>query len=217
MVSLDAIPALRSLSGTALATVSRQARPVRLPAGAVLRPAGTRADGVVLLLAGSVVAAHAASSGVEVWPERWVGPALVDKAAVLAGGRSSTALVATTAVTARLLPRQPFLRLLATEPSVRQHVLGQLARDVLSGQRQLAQAVTLPAVARVAAWLVAQDAADQVAWRGSQDQLARMLGLSRVTVNRSLARLAGAGVVRLTPRGIVVADRTGLASFTSDA
>nr|WP_230417251.1 helix-turn-helix domain-containing protein [Micromonospora tarapacensis] len=71
----------------------------------------------------------------------------------------------------------------------------------------LAQAVTLPAVAQVAAWLNAQDPSDRVAWRGSQEQLARMLGLSRVTVNRALARLTGVGAVRLTGQGIVVTDR----------
>ncbi|TDC43825.1 hypothetical protein E1166_02180 [Micromonospora sp. KC213] len=38
------------------------------------------------------------------------------------------------------------------------------------------------------------------------EQLTRVLGLSRVTVNRVLARLAQAGAVTLTDRGIVVAD-----------
>lgn len=153
----------------------------------------------------TVVAAHAAPSGHEVWPEQWVGPAIVDT--VLDGGTPSTALVAITAVTTRLLPRIRFLPLLDEQQSVREHVLGQLARDVLASRRRLAQAVTLPAVAQVAAWLNAQNPADRVAWRGSQEQLARMLGLSRVTVNRALMRLTRAGAVRLTDQGIIIADR----------
>lgn len=67
--------------------------------------------------------------------------------------------------------------------------------------------MTLPAVAQVAAWLGAQDPADRVAWRGTQEQLGRALGLSRVTVNRALGRLAGLGAIERTPRGVVVIDR----------
>jgi len=49
--------------------------------------------------------------------------------------------------------------------------------------------------------------ARSVAWRGSQEQPARLLGLSRVTVNRALARLARAGAVELTARGVVISDQ----------
>jgi CRP/FNR family cyclic AMP-dependent transcriptional regulator len=47
----------------------------------------------------------------------------------------------------------------------------------------------------------------------SQEHLARLLGLSRVTVNRALARLSRAGAVRRTSHGIVIADRVRLESF----
>jgi CRP/FNR family transcriptional regulator, cyclic AMP receptor protein len=213
MSSLASIPALRAVTPAALRTLAGQARAASFGPGAVLRPAGEVARGVVLLLSGTVVATHVGSSGVEVWPERWVGPAIVDKPAVLGGGPPSTGLMAMSAISVQLLPRGAFLRLLEQEQSVRQHVLGQLARDAMAGRRRLAQAVTLPAVARVAVWLTEQSAGQRVAWRGSQEQLAHVLGLSRVTVNRALARLAEAGAVRLTTRGIVIADRTHLDAF----
>ncbi|MER7891676.1 Crp/Fnr family transcriptional regulator [Micromonospora sp. NPDC094482] len=217
MTSLDLIPALRALSPVELEAVARDSRAVRFGAGALIRPAGEQASAVVLLLSGTVVATHAAPTGVEVWPDQWTGPAIVDKSAVLDGGTPSTGLVAITGVTARLLPRIRFLRLLDDEQSVRRHVLGQLARDAMAGRQRLAQAVTLPAVARVAAWLNAQDPADRVAWRGSQEQLARMLGLSRVTINRALARLTAAGAVRLTEQGIVIDDRGRLDFLSNDS
>jgi CRP/FNR family cyclic AMP-dependent transcriptional regulator len=217
MTSWGAIPALRALPPSTLAAVVRDGRTARFGAGAVIRPAGERARAVVLLLSGTVAATHAAACGNEVWPEQWVGPAISDKAAVLDGGAPPTGLVAVTAASACLLPRDRFLRLLDEEPSVRAHVLGRLAADVMAGRRRLAQAVTLPAVARVAAWLNARDPADRVAWRGSQQQLAQVLGLSRVTVNRALARLAGAGAVRLTTRGILVADRECLGGLAGEA
>ncbi|MFI6265360.1 Crp/Fnr family transcriptional regulator [Micromonospora sp. NPDC051006] len=214
---MDLIPALRGLSTVELEAVARDSRAVRFGAGAMIRPAGEQANAVVLLLSGTVVATHTAPTGGEVWPEQWTGPAIVDKSAVLDGGTPSTGLVAITGVIARLLPRIRFLRLLDDEQSVRRHVLGQLARDAMASRRRLAQAVTLPAVAQVAAWLNAQDPADRVAWRGSQEQLARMLGLSRVTINRALARLTAAGAVRLTGQGIVIDDRGRLDFLSHDS
>jgi CRP-like cAMP-binding protein len=213
MSTLASIPALRALAPTALEALAGRTRTARFAAGTVLRPVDEVARFVMFLLSGTVVATHGGSAGVEVWPERWAGPAIVDKAAVLDGSPPSTGLMAMTTVSVRLLPRAGFLRLLEEERSVREHVLAQLARDAMTGRRRLAQAVTLPAVALVAVWLSEQNRDQRVAWRGSQEQLARVLGLSRVTVNRALARLTQAGAVELSARGIVIADRVRLDAF----
>jgi CRP/FNR family transcriptional regulator, cyclic AMP receptor protein len=212
MASLDSVPALESLPQGTLDAVTRDSRAVRLRPGTVIRPAGERAHSVVLLLSGTVAASHTASSGSEVWLDRWEGPSIADKAVVLDGRTPSTRLVAVTIVTGRLLPRARFLRLLEEEPTVRERVLARLAREVIDTRQRLAEAATLPAVARVAAWLGAQDPARPVAWRASQEQLARVLGLSRVTINRALARLAKAGAVELTSQGVAVVDRQRLAT-----
>lgn len=214
MSSLASIPALRALPPAALDAVVRDSRAVRLGADAVIRHAGDRPRAVVLLLSGTVVASYTGPSGAQVWPARWEGPAIVDKPSVLDGGKPLTGLVAKTECMARLLPRARFLRLLDEEESVRTHVLNRLAQDVLASRRRLAQAVTLPAVAQVAAWLNAHESAHTVAWRGSQEDLACVLGLSRVTVNRALARLARAGALRLTPRGIIIIDHQRLDLFS---
>jgi CRP-like cAMP-binding protein len=216
MLSLASIPALRVLAPTALEALTGQTRAARFATGAVLRPAGETARFVVFLLSGTIVATYGRSDGVEMWPERWIGPAIVDKPAVLDGRPCPTGLMAMTTVSVGLLPCADFLRLLEEEPSVRKHVLAQLARDAMTGRRKLAQAATSPAVARIAVWLNDQNRDQRVAWRGSQEQLARLLGLSRVTVNRTLARLAQAGAVRLTARGIVIADRIRLDAFVED-
>jgi hypothetical protein len=52
------MPARYSADAAVLEATTVQARPVRYPAGAVIRPAGQRAAGVVLLLSGTVVATH---------------------------------------------------------------------------------------------------------------------------------------------------------------
>lgn len=215
MSSLASIPAFRALSPAALDAVARDSKAVRLGADAVIRHAGDAPSAVVLLLSGTVVASYAGPSGIEVWPARWEGPAIVDKPSALDGGRPLTGLVAKTECVARLLPRTRFLHLLDDEESVRKHVLNRLAQDVLASQCRLAQSVTLPAVAQVAAWLDTHGRAHAVAWRGSQEDLARALGLSRVTVNRALARLAQADALRLTPSGIVIIDHQRLTLFAN--
>ena len=217
MGSLASIPALRALPPGALAELADRTRAVSFAAGTVLRPAGAAAHSVVFLLAGTIVATHLTSTGAEMWPERWAGPAIVDKAAVLDGGSPVTGLTALTAVSARLLDRAGFRTLLEREQSVRTHVLTRLARDAMASRRRLVHAVTLPAVARVAVWLSEQTGSGRVAWPGTQEQLAQLLGLSRVTMNRALARLARAGAVELTGHGIVIADRVRLAAMAGDS
>jgi CRP/FNR family transcriptional regulator, cyclic AMP receptor protein len=213
MSSLAAVPALRLLTPTALTILADRTREARFAAGAVLRPAGEVPRSVMFLLSGTVVATHSGSAGGEVWPERWAGPAIVDKAAALGGHPPATGLMALTMISVRLLPAAAFLDLMDEEQSVRKHVLAQLARDAMTARLRLAQTATLPAVARIAVWLNEQNRDRPVAWRGSQEQLARVLGLSRVTVNRALARLTQAGAVELTVRGIVIADRARLDTF----
>ncbi len=207
---LASIPALRRLAPAALAALDRDGREVRFAAGDVVRPAGRPVDAAVLLLSGIVVATCTGPDGRELWLERWVAPAIADKPAILGDGPPPTGLAALDAMTAFLLPRSRFLRLLAAEPSVREHDMGRLGDVVVAGRRRLADAVTLPATVRVAAWLATRDDAGPVAWRGTQEDLARLLGLSRVTVNRALASLAGAGAVRTTARGVEVTDRSRL-------
>lgn len=217
MTSLSSIPALRMLPQAVLEATTVQARPVRYPAGAVIRPAGQRASGVVLLLSGTVVAAHPTPIGTEVWSDRWTGPRILDKPAVLADDMPSYGLMALTTATARLLPAEGFSSLLENHPSVRAHVLGHLARDITAVRERLVQAVALSATSQVAAWLSAQDPTSEVVWRGPQEHLARLLGLSRVTVNRALVRLTREGAIRLTSHGIVIADRHRLAALAHES
>lgn len=226
MTSLATIPAFAALDARTLVALERASHPVRYAAGAVIRPAtasdaassasavacGGVSGPVILLLRGTIVAAYPAASGGQFWAGRWDGPAIVDKPAALGGPAPSGALLATTAVTGLALPATGFLRLLDDEPSVRRHVLGKLAADALALQQRMADAVTLPAAARVARSLLAEGA-----WRGSQEDLGRALGLSRVTVNRVLARLAAASLVRLTPSGVTVTNPARLSTFATSA
>lgn len=97
---------------------------------------------------------------------------------------------------------------------MRRHVLLHLATDVLTGRERITQGATLPAASRVAAWLVAREpAAGDVVWRDTQEQLAHLLGTSRVTVSRAVRRLVAGGAIRVTPRGIEAVDPAALTAF----
>lgn len=216
MTALADIPALRGLAPLVLEQLDRGSTTVRHPAGAVLRPAGAPARFAVLLVAGAVVARHTGPSGTEVWSARWEAPAVVDKPTLLAGGPATADLVTPDGCTVRLLARDAFLALLERYEPVRRHVLGHLARDVLAGREQLTAATTRPAVARVAATLLdTATRAGDPSWLGSQEDLARATGLTRVTVNRALQRLTRAGVVRVKARRVTVVDVEGLTRYAS--
>jgi CRP-like cAMP-binding protein len=209
MTSLATIPAFTALAPDTLASLWAASRPVTYPPGAVI----PRDGAVLLLLHGVVVGTHVDAAGAEVWPARWEGPAIVDKPAALAPAVGT--LVAATACGGRRLPADAFLRLLDDEPAVRRHVLARLAADAADLRQRLAEATTVPALGRVAAWLLATGTAPgEIAWRGSQEGLARLLGLSRVTVNRALGRLAGMSAVAVTPRGILLLDPAPLMLLT---
>ncbi|MEV4540612.1 Crp/Fnr family transcriptional regulator [Micromonospora echinaurantiaca] len=209
MTAISDIPALRHADPATLRQLVRSSRPVRFPAGTVLRRAGEPSP-FLLLLTGTVVSRHVTPAGGEVWPARWTGPTIVDKPALLADTVPATDLLAVEAGTARLLPRADFRLLLDREEGVRAHVLRHLARDALAGRDRLATTTTQPTPVRVAAFLLA---AGDAGWRGSQEDLARVLGLSRVTVNRALRRLALTGAVRPGRRGVVVTDPCRLADL----
>src|SRR5205823_7686421 len=81
MTSLAAIPAFGTLRPDALDALVADSRAARYRPGTVVRPGGA----VVLLLAGTMVVEVTGASGTRMWPARWDGPVIVDKAAALSG------------------------------------------------------------------------------------------------------------------------------------
>jgi CRP/FNR family cyclic AMP-dependent transcriptional regulator len=108
-----------------------------------------------------------------------------------------------------------FHRLAEAVPAL-YHDLGRL---VCQHQRAaldfIAQAVSLPLGARLAKLLLDRTRADEPVLRLRQEDVAAMLSVSRQTLNRQLARLVAAGVVRLAYARIEVVDRAGLAGLAA--
>lgn len=171
--------------------------------GETLRTAGTPARHLLVMLDGRVAATVPAADGRVVRVGAWTGPCALDKVAVLDGSAAGATLTALAPCRVRALPRAAFLPVLDDSAAVRGHVLRTLAAQA-GALRRLADVATLPAEARLAAWLLdAQDATGRAPLPGTQQDLADQLGVTRVTVNRALSRLRTLGLIRLDGRGAV--------------
>jgi CRP-like cAMP-binding protein len=123
-------------------------------------------------------------------------PCALDKVALLDGAGHTATFTALTPCAVRAVPRPRFIALLDDSTAVRAHVLRLLAAQARAQQHRLTDAATLPCEARLAAWLLDTATADgQVALDGSQRDLADLLGVTRVTVNRALSRLRHDGLI----------------------
>jgi CRP/FNR family transcriptional regulator, cyclic AMP receptor protein len=90
------------------------------------------------------------------------------------------------------------MALIDDSTAVRAHVLHLPAAQARAQQHRLTDAVTLPCEARLAAWPLDAAAAEArpVSLPGGQRELADLLGVTRVTVNRALSRLRRDGLIR---------------------
>lgn len=201
------MPLLASLPEDRLRALWADSLPRRYRAGEVLRSAGDPAEHLLLLLRGRVSATVGTAAGRVVRFGEWTGPCALDKVAVIDGRGHTATLTGITACTVRSLPRTRFEELVDDVPSVRAHVLRLLADHARRQQDRFTDTATLPVQARLATWLLAQAAASpqaRVELPGTQQELADLLGTTRVTVNRILSRLRRDGLVEVTRRSVAV-------------
>ncbi|MGP4115335.1 Crp/Fnr family transcriptional regulator [Streptomyces sp. 4N509B] len=209
--SLGEVPLFAGLSDEALRTLWDGSLARRCPAGHVLRHAGDPASHLVLLLRGRVAATDGTRSGRVVRLGEWAGPCALDKVAVIDGRGHTATLTALTPCSVRALPRDRFLSVVDDAPAVRAHVLRVLAGQARRHQERVTATATLPAEARLAAWLLGDAASGaasgggtSVALPGTQQDLADLLGVTRVTVNRALSRLRRDGLIEVGRHTITI-------------
>jgi CRP/FNR family transcriptional regulator, cyclic AMP receptor protein len=202
--ALGAVPLFASLPEPRLRELWAASVPRGYPVGSVLRPAGAPADHLLVLLRGRVAATGTTGGGRVVRYGQWDGPCALDKVALLDGRGHTATFTALAHCAVRSVRRETFFGLVDDAAAVRAHVLAVLARQARAQQQRLTETATLPAEARLAGWLLAQAAASApgsacVRIPGTQQALADTLGVTRVTVNRALARLRRDGLIRVEP------------------
>jgi CRP/FNR family cyclic AMP-dependent transcriptional regulator len=205
--SLSRVPLLAGLDDDGLHTLWDASFERRYPTGHSLRLAGDPASHLLLLLRGRVAATATTYAGRVVRFGEWEAPCALDKVAVIDGRGHTATLTALTPCSVRALPRGRFLSVIDDAPSARGHVLRVLANQARRHQEQLAATATLPAETRLARWLLnraASGAATTIALPGTQQVLADLLGVTRVTVNRALSRLRRDGLIEINRHTITI-------------
>jgi CRP-like cAMP-binding protein len=197
------VPLFAQLPDAGLVALWDVSVPRRYAAGEVLRMQGEPADHLLVLLSGSTAATAATAGGRVMRFGTWSGPCALDKVALLDRAGHTATFTAVGACSVRAVPRARFMTLLDDSAAVRAHVLRLLAAQARAQQERLTVTMTLPCEACLAAWLLeaAADSGPLVPLPGSQQALADLLGVTRVTVNRALSRLRCDGLVRPAPDG----------------
>ena len=201
------MPLLAGLPDDRLRLLWSGSVPRRYDAGEVLRRVGDPAEQLLLLLQGRVSATITTHVGRVVRFGEWAAPSALDKIAVIDGRGHPSTLTAVTSCAVRHLPHARFEELVDDVPAVRRHVFRLLAEQARQHQERFADAVTMPVEARLAAWLLERADASpgaHVELPGTQQELADLLGTTRVTVTRTLSGMRRAGLIEVAGRTVRV-------------
>ena len=194
-------------------------RPRRYPSGGVLFAQGERSNHVLLLTGGRVKVFCTTEDGREpVLGLRGEGDLVGELAAIDDddGGRTST-VVAMEPVTAQEISAADFRAYLAAHPAAAMELLRMVVGRLRSADRRRIEFGGFETTSRLAHLLaeLADEDGKGTAERGieiafSQDELAAMVGASRESVARALARLRAGGLVETRRRGVALIDVSAL-------
>lgn len=203
---LSLVPLLQHVDEDCLRRLASCVTERRFGPGQAVRTMGGAADRLPLLLEGSVLAVRSTLDGRELRLGELAAPCALDKTAVIDGGGHTATYRALGECLVWSVPRSDLLGLIDDIEGLRHHVLLHLASSVRERQDRLVETMFADARQRVAAWLVRAlpEVGTTVPLPGSQQGLAEMLGLSRVTVNRALRSFERDGLIRSERQTVVV-------------
>lgn len=194
IATLRQVPLLADLSDGSLEQLSRQSWVRRYPEGQVLTSEGDPGDGLLIIEHGSVRVSRYTAAGQEVVLAIVEAPDAIGELALVDGAPRSATVTAQTDVQIRVLPREAFLELVASDPNVTLAVMRVLAGMVRATNERLSDFLSLDVPGRVAKWLLARAATHGeqegdrilVPFELSQSELATALGTTRVSINKAL-------------------------------
>jgi CRP/FNR family transcriptional regulator, cyclic AMP receptor protein len=124
---------------------------------------------------------------------------LLGEMAVIDGGPRSTTAITVENTDTLVLKRQAFLRFLHSVPEASLGVINLLCRRLRDTNRQLEEATSLDVSARLARKLI-----EISPCRESQEELGRIIGASRVMVNRVLNSWMSQGLITISRKNITI-------------
>ncbi|MFC7625564.1 Crp/Fnr family transcriptional regulator [Microlunatus sp. GCM10028923] len=198
-LDLRRIPLFAGLPEPALALVAARTVVTTVPAGTVLALEGSLSDPLHIVEHGRVAASRTSPAGRHARVRVDDPPVAIDKATALAGTEHHYTWTTLSRCRIRRLPRRLFLQLVETEPSVALQTARHLATQSNQARGDFLDAVVHDPLNRTLRRLTELADADGVAaLADGQQGLADELGLSRITVNRTLQQLVRRGDILLT-------------------
>lgn len=217
---LRRVPIFAGLSDESLEKLVEGSRLRSFPAGQVIWSEGDPGDALLILVSGQLRISRIEADGRESVLSVVEPPAAIGELALLDNQPRDATVVAQRDVVVRLLPRQKFRELLATEPTAIYGLLKTLAAMVRTSNERYARAIALDVPARVAAWLLDRAVRSGLNASGtvpvtiplgrSQGELAAEIGATRSTLNRALKELERGRLVEIEGDVITLLDLDGL-------
>lgn len=212
---LAQVPLFARMSARDLNDLADASRVRHYPAGQVLWHEGDPGDALLVLEAGRLRISRIGPDGNESILAIVEPMAVIGELALLDGAPRDATVVAQRDVTVRLIPRQVFLNLLRTEPSVAEQLIRNLAAMVRAANERHERAVGQDVPGRLLAWLQQRarmtgqtepDGATRVLLDRSQAELAAELWTTRSTLNRALRHLESRGLIRIDGEAVLLTD-----------
>jgi CRP-like cAMP-binding protein len=209
------IPLFAGLDPAGRAGLAGASRMRRYARGQVLCSEGDPGDDLLVLEEGRIRVCRFSLSGQEIVLAEVDAPATFGELALIDGGPRAADVIAESNVRVRYLPRRVVLDLVSREPAMALALMKSLAAMVRATNERLSDLLALDVPGRLAKWLLAHTGDDgRLAVDQSQETLARSIGTTRVSVNRSLGQFARRGLIELGDGEIIVRDRASLRSIS---
>jgi CRP-like cAMP-binding protein len=178
--------------------------------------AGSEPDGMYGLAAGTLELSFPLVGEEEVIVHRaepgfWIG-----EAAILAGRSRMITLTAATAVKVLFLPRTELRRMIEADPRHWGAFYEQSVGNQIITLTLLAEVLSLTPRARVVRLMLRLADGEGVV-AGSQEDLGRLLGMTRSSIRRSIADLADSGLISTGYGKLRILDKTGLEGLQREA
>lgn len=183
------------------------------PKGSMIASEGTPEDALYVVLSGRVKIVQISESGHEVILALRGAGDFFGELSLLDDARRTAHAVALEPVSLLVLQRSDFQRLVEEVPGIALGLLRTLCQRVREAERQIGGLVLLDVDARLARVVLDQaeeDNGTEVARAITHHMLAQLIGASRETVSRALARFAQRGWVETHPRRVVIRNRRAL-------
>ena len=204
----QASPLLSDIPADQVRELSRYCVMKSYSAGEIVIRQGDTADGLYGILTGRLSVCFETAEGREMILGMMMPGALFGEIALIDGGVRSTSVIARDASTVLFIARHIILPFLYRHPELVLRLAAHLSTMLRSGTDRLADATLLSTPQRLAKTLVALAKADstEAYISVSQDELSRILGVSREVVNRQLALWRECRYLKLARGRIVLLD-----------